>query len=133
MKIITFGEHCIAHSVGNIFTSTIFGMRNVINSTVFFPTPDTENRAIIVSDHGFRADFSTLMTNLIPDLHTLASSDGFQCFPFYTYDEDGTNRRSENITDWVLAEFRTHYRDDTDHQMGHLPLQLRPLTPSNLS
>ncbi len=77
-----------------------------------FPTPDTENRAIIVSDHGFRADFSTLMTNLIPDLHTLASSDGFQCFPFYTYDEDGTNRR-ENITDWALAEFRTHYQDDT--------------------
>ena len=24
-----------------------------------------------------------------------------QCFPFYTYDEDGTNRR-ENITDWAL-------------------------------
>ena len=79
-----------------------------------FPTPETarENRVIVVSDHGFRADFSTLMTNLIPDLHTLSTSDGFQCFPFYTYDEDGTNRR-ENITDWALAEFRTHYRDDT--------------------
>ncbi|CAI8047272.1 hypothetical protein GBAR_LOCUS26116 [Geodia barretti] len=35
-----------------------------------------------------------------------------QCFPFYTYDEDGTNRQ-ENITDWALAEFRTHYADDT--------------------
>ena len=35
-----------------------------------------------------------------------------QCFPFYTYDEDGTNRR-ENITDWALAHFRTRYRDDT--------------------
>ena len=33
-----------------------------------------------------------------------------QCFPFYTYDEDGTNRR-ENITDWALNEFRTHYSD----------------------
>ncbi len=33
---------------------------------------------------------------------------GSQCFPFYTYNEDGTNRR-ENITDWSLAEFRTHY------------------------
>ena len=80
----------------------------------FFPTPGTEmeNRLIIVSDHGFRAGFNTLMTNLIPDLHTLASSDGFQCFPFYTYNEDGTNRQ-ENITDWALAEFRTHYGDDT--------------------
>ena len=67
---------------------------------------------IIVSDHGFRADFSVLMANVIPDLHTLSTSDGFQCFPFYIYDEDGTNRR-ENITDWSLAQFRTHYQDDT--------------------
>ena len=80
----------------------------------FFPIPETEmeNRLIIVSDHGFRSGFNTLMTNLIPDLHTLAASDSFQCFPFYTYDEDGTNRQ-ENITDWALAEFRTHYADDT--------------------
>jgi len=32
------------------------------------------------------------------------------CFPFYVYDEDGTNRR-ENITDWALKQFRDHYRD----------------------
>ena len=35
-----------------------------------------------------------------------------QCFPFYTYDEDGSNRR-ENITDWALDRFRAHYGDDT--------------------
>lgn len=35
-----------------------------------------------------------------------------QCFPFYTYDEDGTNRK-ENITDWALEQFRTHYKDQT--------------------
>ena len=79
-----------------------------------FPTSvsETDNRMIIVSDHGFRSGFNTLMANLIPDLHTLAASDSFQCFPFYTYDEDGTNRK-ENITDWALAEFRDHYGDDT--------------------
>lgn len=27
---------------------------------------------------------------------------------FYVYDEDGSNRR-ENITDWALEQFRTHY------------------------
>lgn len=37
---------------------------------------------------------------------------GSQCFPFYTYDEDGSNRR-ENITDWALERFRTHYEDPT--------------------
>ena len=79
-----------------------------------FPTPETEseNQVIIVSDHGFRSGFNALMTNLIPDLHALATSDGFQCFPFYIYGEDRTNRR-ENITDWALGQFRAHYRDDT--------------------
>ncbi|MCY3857741.1 MAG: hypothetical protein OXG25_02400, partial [Gammaproteobacteria bacterium] len=33
---------------------------------------------------------------------------GSQCFPLYTYDADGTNRR-ENVTDWVLAHFNTNY------------------------
>jgi len=28
----------------------------------------------------------------------------------HVYDEDGSNRR-ENITDWTLAQFRTHYKD----------------------
>ncbi len=49
------------------------------------------------------------MVNVIPCLGVLDSN---QSFPFYTYDEDGTNRR-ENITDWALAEFRNHYSDDT--------------------
>ena len=31
-------------------------------------------------------------------------------FPSTRYDEDGSNRR-ENITDWALNEFRTHYND----------------------
>ena len=99
------------------FTKSNLFFDRVLNNCVYlfpsiFPTPETENRVIIVSDHGFRSGFNTLMTNLIPDLHTLASSDSFQCFPFYTYDEDGTNRQ-ENITDWALAEFRTHYGDET--------------------
>jgi predicted helicase len=34
------------------------------------------------------------------------------CFPFYTYDDDGRNR-TENITDWVLDQFRSHYRDSS--------------------
>ena len=77
-----------------------------------FPTSETANQVIIVSDHGFRAGFHTLIANLIPDLHALAASDAFQCFPFYTYDEDGSNRR-ENITDWALARFRSQYQDET--------------------
>ena len=75
-----------------------------------FPTPDaeTENRAIQIKV-GQEWPMFALMTNKIPDA---LPQGGSQCFPFYTYNEDGTNRR-ENITDWVLTAFQTHYGDDT--------------------
>ena len=113
-----FSEGKVRTSLYRPFTKSNLYFDRVMNNRVYvlpsiFPTPqtETENRVIIVSDHGFRADFSTLIANLIPDLHTLAASDTFQCFPFYTYDERGKNRR-ENITDWTLAQFRAHYQTD---------------------
>ena len=80
--------------------------------TTIFPTThtETENQVICVAGIGDRKGFGCLITNRITafDLAFEKSS----CFPFYTYDEDGTNRR-ENITDWALTEFRSHYNDDT--------------------
>ena len=75
------------------------------------PTPETEteNRVICVGGYG-RKEFAVLMSRCISDLNFY--SDPQQSFPFYSYDEDGTNRQ-ENITDWALAEFRNHYGDDT--------------------
>ena len=75
-----------------------------------FPTPDTETKnRVIQIKIGQEWPMFALMTNTISDA---LPQGGSQCFPFYTYDEDGTNRR-ENITDWALAEFREHYGDDT--------------------
>jgi predicted helicase len=51
------------------------------------------------------------MTNCISDYHVLATTDGFQCFPYFVYDTDGSNRR-ENISDWALARFREAYGAD---------------------
>jgi predicted helicase len=34
-----------------------------------------------------------------------------QCLPLYRYDSKGN--RHDNITDWGLKQFRTHYQDDT--------------------
>ena len=50
-----------------------------------------------------------LMSKLIPNLNLYG--DPQQSFPFYTYNEDGTNRR-ENITDWALAEFQNQHDDN---------------------
>ena len=75
----------------------------------FFPTPQTEaeNQVICVSATGSSQPFQVLMADVIPNSALLQTA---QCFPFYTYDEDGTNRR-ENITDWALSAFRAHYGD----------------------
>ena len=77
-----------------------------------FPTPETEaeNRVICVPNISGRTDFWCYMTNIIP--HTVfITIDANQCFPFYIYNEDGTNRR-ENITGWALTQFHEYYRDD---------------------
>ena len=76
-----------------------------------FPTSNTEseNRVICVSGIGSSKSFHTMISDIIPCIDFLEKT---QCFPFYTYNEDGTNRQ-ENITDWVLAQFRTYYGDDT--------------------
>ena len=135
-----FSKAKIRKSLYRPFTKSNLYFDRVMNDAVsmfpsIFPTPETEveNRVIIVSDHGFRAGFNTLMANLIPDLHTLAASDGFQCFPFYAYEEDGTNRR-DNIADWALAKIPLIITKTMHHhQMGHLPLCLRPTPPLGLS
>jgi predicted helicase len=73
---------------------------------------EIENWLICLTDFGSEKPFMTLAVNMIPDLHLVGSGCGTQCFPFYAYDEDGTNRR-ENITDWSLEQFQTHYQDPT--------------------
>ena len=79
-----------------------------------FPTPEIEmeNQMICLTDKGSEKPFMILMSNQVTDFHVVGPGCSTQCFPFYTYDEDGTNRQ-ENITDWALTEFRTHYGDDT--------------------
>ena len=69
---------------------------------------ESENQMICVAGIGNRKDFGCLITNTIPTIDLAFEKS--QCFPFYTYDEDGGNRQ-ENITDWALARFREHYGD----------------------
>ncbi len=74
----------------------------------FFPKPITEeeNVVICVPGIGNRKEFGALATNIIPKLDL--AFEAIQCFSYYTYKEDGTNRR-ENITDWALSQFQEKY------------------------
>ncbi len=114
-QIAEFAEAKIRQSLYRPFTKTNLFFDRILNHRVFvfpfiFPTAETEseNRVICISGLGSNKPFHTLIASMIPCLDILEKT---QCFPFYTYDEDGTNRQ-ENITDWALAQFRTHYRDD---------------------
>ena len=72
----------------------------------FFPTTKTDNHVIWTKIPG-EWSFFALCTGRIPDY---LPQGGSQCFPFYTFAQDGTHRR-ENITDWALEQFRSHYAD----------------------
>jgi predicted helicase len=111
-----FSEVKVRSSVYRPFSKRFLFFDRVLNEEVYvfpriFPTVATEqeNRVICLSAIGNRKSFHCLITNVLPDLHLTGDS---QCFPFYTYDEDGSNRR-ENITDWALKHFQTHYHDST--------------------
>ena len=108
-------EDKVRNSLYRPFTESNLFFDRVMNEEVYvfpsiFPIPETEteNRVICLTAVGNKKTFHCLMTQQVADLHLTGDS---QCFPFYTYDEDGTNRR-ENITDWTLEQFRTHYQDE---------------------
>jgi len=110
-----FAESKVRHALYRPFCRQWLFFDRILNEEVyqfpqFFPTPSSEreNAVIVVSDHGHRAPFGVLATNVIADLHLVAPIDAFQCFPLYTYIEDGSSRR-DNITDWALSQFQaTH-------------------------
>ena len=114
-KTTDFSQEKVRTSLYRPFTKSNLYFDRTMTERVYvfpsiFPAPETEteNRIIQVKV-GQEWPMFALMANKIPDA---LPQGGSQCFPFYTYDEDGTNRR-ENITDWALAEFRSHYSDDT--------------------
>ena len=115
-KAADFSQEKVRISLYRPFTKSNLYFDRMMTERVYvfpfiFPIPETENRVICVNITKEKP-FTCLMVDCIPDLVAIGGfgSPG-QCFPFYTYDEDGGNRR-ENITDWALAQFRTHYQDD---------------------
>ncbi len=114
-KTADFSQEEVRDSLYRPFTKSNLYFDRMMTERVYvfpsiFPTPKTEaeNRVICVGGYG-RKEFAVLMSESIPDLNFYG--DPQQSFPFYSYDEDGANRR-ENITDWALEQFRAHYRDE---------------------
>ena len=87
-----------------------------------FPTPNHKNLVICVSGIGASKDFSTIITDCIPDLQLQFNG---QCFPLYWYDSSdadvvdlfnqGAEKpmdryvRKDGVTDWILNTARKQY------------------------
>ena len=113
--LVAFAPERIRNSFYRPFTKSNLYFDKLINQRTYvfpsiFPTPETElDNRVIWLKVGQQWPMFALMVDKIPEALPQGAS---QCFPFYTYDEDGTNRR-ENITDWVLTQFQKHYADGT--------------------
>ncbi len=112
-RLAEFSNKSIRLSLQRPFTKTRLYFADILvdergTTRHFFPTQATEveNVVICVPGVGNRKEFGCLATNIIPKLDL--AFEGTQCFPFYTYHEDGSNRR-ENITDWALSQFHAQY------------------------
>lgn len=87
-----------------LYTSPLFIDRPGALHTVF--PPGCPNTAICFSDSGFRSEFCVLAVDGPADLHFGASVDGYQQVPRYRFAD---TQRIDNITDWALAQFQSHY------------------------
>ncbi len=113
--LVAFAPERIRNSFYRPFTKSNLYFDKLMNQRTYvfpsiFPTPEAElDNRVIWLKVGQQWPMFALMVDKIPEALPQGAS---QCFPFYTYDEDGTNRR-ENITDWALTQFQKHYKDDT--------------------
>jgi predicted helicase len=111
-----YGSHdeaFIRHSFYRPFTKQFLYFDSLCINRVYlqkriFPTlvAEEENAVICCTNHS-QMPFAVQISHWIPN-EAVGGRAG-QCFPFYVYDEDGSNRR-ENITDWALKQFRSHYK-----------------------
>jgi predicted helicase len=114
---LAFNAEEIRDSLYRPFTREKLYFSKILNEEIYslkhlFPQQTSKNLAIVVTGTGFRTQPAALMVDCIPNYCVCASTDSFQSFPFYSYSLDGTVRR-ENITDWAIDQFRSHYKDSS--------------------
>lgn len=108
------------------FFKQAFYHDRILNHRVYqmprlFPTSNHRNLVICVSGIGASKDFSTLITDCIPDLQLQFNG---QCFPLYWYDDSTADIadlfsapqsemdryvRCDGVTDWILSTARKQY------------------------
>jgi predicted helicase len=62
-----------------------------------FPTPKHTNTIIVVTGPGASRPFSALVTDMVPNLHLIDSS---QCFPLYRYERNEAQQNDARTAQW---------------------------------
>ncbi|MBI5914203.1 MAG: DNA methyltransferase [Bacteroidetes bacterium] len=107
---LTINEQCFRFVLYRPFVkihsyiAEIITHRLYYNRKIFGIEKQLENKAIFFSGIGFSKSFQCFATRTIADYDLLEKP---QCLPLYRYDATGT--RHDNITDWGLQQFRSHY------------------------
>ncbi len=71
---------------------------------MIFPNRQSEN--VVIALNVGNKPFNVLASRCLVDYHFNGDS---QCLPLYRYDQEGERR--DNITDWAVKQFQSHYRD----------------------
>ena len=88
----------------------------MLNNSIYqipqlFPENNSKNKVICLTVTGGKG-FSTIMTDITPDLHLIGDS---QCFPLYLYEKEENNenyQRRDAITDEALTHFKAAYPNE---------------------
>jgi len=112
---INFSEKNVILSHFRPFTNKVYYADSDLNYLLtrnhyeFFGTNlQDENSIIALSGTSFNQPFHCLAIKNLTERHFVEKS---QCLPLYRYDKEGN--RIDNITDWGLTQFQTHYNDKT--------------------
>jgi predicted helicase len=117
-RFVEFSTEKLRVSLYRPFCKRWLFFDRILNEEIYqipqiFPIPAREQENIAIwLKVGSEWPMFALATNIIPDL---LPQGGSQCFPYYTYAEDGSNRR-ENITDWALEQFQARYGEGVSKQ-----------------
>jgi predicted helicase len=118
-KKVTFSDKKIVNSFYRPFTKKYQYGERILNDVLTQNHYDTftqnltaKNLLINVYCVNSSHILSTLMTDKVVDLCLLKMGNGGTfSFSLYRYDSEGN--RQDNLTDWGLNQFRTHYQDNT--------------------
>jgi len=150
-KTITYSPDATILSSYRPFEKRWLYYSRELNNTVcqmpqIFPFSQENNRVIGVTGKGSKGGFSALMTDCVPNLHFMITS---QCFPLYWYPRGGGNRipalsqeslaqvqakypqldqtiSHENVFYYIYAlfhlpEYKTRYEDNLKKELPRIP------------